>query len=254
MSRRRATGRSHRSTSLQRRVVQAGTVAVLASLAPELVTPVAGHGGSAMGTLGVALDPAVAVVAVTSVGLVAGLLAAGGRTPTTGGRLGAIDRAVGPLLVGLGGLALLVGLSHGVARAAGGLLLGGVAGVAVTKWGTCGYRTGVAVGAIGVHRSIEGVALGTLVVADAAIGAVAVVIVTGHAIVECLAVGGSATLEWSRAVGAVLGIQIAFLAGAGLSLFGLAGPSVTPTALVTAGVGIVLLVVGLAETAERGHG
>lgn len=201
---------------------------------------VAAHGSATAGDGIVPLPGALAVV--TLLGVSAGVVAAITRDP---GGPHLVGRAVGPLLVGIGGWAAVsVAISRPM-LGLGGTLIGIFGGVVFARRGHCGD---VATGAIAVHRFVEGVALAALSVTASAVGLVGLVVLTVHTVAECIAVGGQPDCSRSRAVGAVLVIAGAFVAGAGLGTVGLVA---VPTALRTGAIAIVgglLFTVGLVES------
>lgn len=114
----------------------------------------------------------------------------------------------------------------------------------------CGTHAGLTLGTISVHRLFEGVIIGTLYAADAAVGLVGAVVLAGHASLETAAVGGLYAGMQPRisVVGTVGLVQACYLVGtvAGLGVAVAVPPSARTFALaVMAGV---LLVVGAGET------
>lgn len=102
----------------------------------------------------------------------------------------------------------------------------------VTLWGLCG------------HRLLEGVAVGTLYAASAAVGAVGVAVIAGHTALETAAVGGLFGTRRRRVLVAVVYVQVAYLVGA---VAGTAGAVTVPDPVHDASVGLlagVLLLVG----------
>ena len=214
-----------------------------------LSTPAAAHGGTAAAT-GLSFPLVVA-------GIVLGSLLGGGVVLLAYGRLaGSPGRAALPVLVfGLGAAAVALAVTRAVAVALVGLAVGvGVVylarDAAITDCGTC---ADAAIGAVTLHRGIEGVVLATIYAADAALGVAGALVITGHAAAETAAVGSLyATAGRGYALAAVLVVQAGFVAGVA-SGWGIGG-SVSPTAEagLLALVGGVLLAVG-ARVGRRRH-
>jgi hypothetical protein len=223
----------------------AWTLTALAGLSAG-VAPVAAHGaGRTRDAAGV--DPWLVVAAVTAVGLVAGVVATGRRIRLSNGTR-RYDAVIGGLLAVVGVTAVLsVGFrqpSVGVV----GLVVGGVAGVLIATWGGCGLCADVTAGAVALHRFVEGVALAAVLAAGSSITLVGAVLVSGHAIAECLAVGGRSGVGPGRAVGGVVFVQAVFVLGAIAATAGLVPVTDVPRAWLVAIVGGILAALGIAET------
>jgi hypothetical protein len=209
-----------------------------------LSTPTAAHGEPAATT---GLSFPLVVGGVVLVSLLGGgfVLVAYGRLPWPVGRA-----ALPVLVVALGAAALALAVTRAAAVALLGLAVGvGVVslarGAGLTECGAC---ADAALGAVTLHRGLEGVVLATIYAADAALGLVGAVVVAGHAAAETATVGSLyATAGRRHALAAVLVVQAGFIVGvaAGQGV----GDAVSPT--VSAGllalVGGVLLAVGTRE-------
>jgi zinc transporter ZupT len=230
-------------SSITRRAVAAAALGV--ALLP---TPASAHGVSAAAT-GLAFPVVVAGVVLVS-------LLGGGVVLSAYGRLSwSPGRAALPVLVVALGVAAL---ALAVTQAAAATLVGLAAGVsvvyvardaAVTDCGTC---ADAALGAVTLHRGLEGVVLATIYAADAALGLVGALVVAGHAAAETAAVGSLYAPAGRRdALAAVLVVQTGFVGGvaAGWGIVG--GVSPTAEAGLLALVGGVLLAVGTRETRRR---
>lgn len=155
---------------------------------------------------------------------------------------------------------LLVALGVMLARAAVtesrqlGMAIGAI-GVLMALWmgsheGTLGRvePAEITLGAISVHRFVEGVALGALYDNGIVLGLVAAVVIAGHTAIESAAVGGLYNNLRYQAIGAVALIQIGYVVGA---LVGVGGTILVPQAVrigSTAMAGGILLGIGLHET------
>lgn len=209
-----------------------------------------------------------------------GTTAAGGDPVTLSVVLGL------PTLAGLGGGAIalqrlrtdrpgrprtLVGLVLGLALAALGLtaaasalwtdpwlgLAGGVVGVLALPLATGadratfrGCHADVAVGAVSLHRLLEGVAIGGLYAAGAAVGLLGALLVAGHTALESAVAGGvyAGTAPRRRAFGAIVVVQAGYVGG---TLAGIGAAGAVPGSVRTATialVGGVLLAVGTVAT------
>lgn len=224
-----------RSTILRTAAVVLGVVL--------LSTPAAGHGAAAVST---GLPFSLVVAGIVSVSLIGGglVLAAYGQLPPS-------TRAAVPLLVVALGLAAL---SFAVTRATAVTLVGSAAGVGVVYFGRnvavtdCGGCADAALGAVTLHRGLEGAVLATVYAADAALGLVGAVIVAGHAAAETAAVGSLyATAGRRHALAAVLVVQVGFVGGvaAGWGIVDGVSPAVETGLLAL--VGGILLTVGARE-------
>jgi hypothetical protein len=222
--------------------------AVVTLAAALLSTPAAAHGVTAAAT---GLPFPLVVVSVVVVSLLGG-----GLVLVTYGRLSwSTNRAVVPLLVFALGLAAL---ALAVTRATVVTLAGTAAGVgvvylardaAITDCGACADAT---LGAVTLHRGLEGVVLATVYAADAALGLVGAAVVAVHAAAETAAVGSlyAPAGRWD-ALAAVSVVQMGFVGGvvAGWGLVD--GVSPTAEAGLLALVGGVLLAVGTREARRR---
>jgi len=202
---------------------------------------------------GVGIAPVAVVAGVPTVGLLTGVGATLGSHDWGGQRVRS-HRIAGPLLVGLGLLAILPGLG----QLSTGTLLGSVAGMAsagaVRSLGSPQRCVGATVGTLGIHRVLEGAGIAALFAGDATVTTVAAIAVAAHACVESLVIGGHPQLSARQKRRSVLGVQAAFLAGVALQMlvFDTAGAG---TPWLSAALGGVLVVFGSAITrAERTGG
>ena len=214
-----------------------------------LSTPASAHGGTAVAT---GLPFPLVVAGVVLVGLFGGglVLGAYGRLPWSTGRA-----ALPVLVFALGATALALAVTRAAAATLVGLAVGlGVVYVArdaaITDCGTC---ADAALGAVTLHRGLEGVVLATVYAADAALGLVGAVVVAGHAAAETAAVGSLYAPAGRRyALAAVLVVQTGFVVGVAAGWGVADGVSPTAEAGLLALVGGVLLAVGTRE-ARRHH-
>jgi zinc transporter ZupT len=122
-------------------------------------------------------------------------------------------------------------------------------GSAITSCGACADAT---LGAVTVHRGLEGAVLATVYAADAALGLAGALLVAGHATAETAAVGSLyATAGRHHAVGAVLLVQVGFVAGVGVGWGVVDAVPAAVQAGLLALVGGVLLSVGVREARAR---
>ena len=212
----------------------------LASVA--LSTPVAAHG---VGTAAAGLDFPLVVAASVGASLFGGVLvlAVAGRWNVP------VRRLVHPLLVVLGGLSVALALDRVPASAVLGVTAGvGLAAVARRRTFTdCGSCADAALGAVTLHRGLEGVALATLYVADAALGVAGAAVLAVHAMAETAAIGSLYAPTRRYALGAISLLQVGFVGGvaAGWGLVD-AVPAALEAGLLAL-VGGVLLAVGARE-------
>jgi hypothetical protein len=207
-----------------------------------LSTPVAAHGvGTAAAGVGFPF------VVAASVGA---SLFGGGLVLVVAGRWTLpIRRIVSPVLVVLGGLSVALALDGGPVSAAFGVTAGvflaaAVRGRTLTDCDTC---ADAALGAVTLHRGLEGAALATLYAADAALGVAGAAVLAVHAMAETAAVGSLYASTYGYTVGAVCLLQIGFVVGVGA---GWGVVDAVPAALeagLLALVGGVLLAVGVRE-------
>ncbi len=210
------------------------------------VAPAAAHGTGGTGGGGIGLPSVLAVVVL--LGVLAGVLAAVGRgrsSTTVLSRL--VGRAVGPLLAGIGGTAAVSAILQQPTTGVGGAAIGLTAGVLVATRGGCGLCADVTVGAIAVHRLVEGITLAALSVAGSSLGVLAILVLAGHTVAECVAIGGRSELGQLRAIGAVLVVEAVFVLGAVLGTVGLVTAGTIPRLWVAAVVGGLLVALGIAE-------
>jgi len=216
-----------------------------------LATPAAAHGVTATAT---GLPFPLVVVGVVLVSLFGGGLVFVAynrvRRPSV-----PLHRAVVPLLVfALGGAALTLALTRSAATAVAGTLVGAsvvylARDAAVTDCGVC---ADAALGAVTLHRGLEGVVLATVYAADAALGLLGALVVAVHAAAETAAVGSLYIPAGRRyALGAVCLVQAGFVVGVGA---GWGVVEAVPTGVeagLLALVGGVLLAVGAREAYAR---
>jgi hypothetical protein len=155
------------------------------------------------------------------------------------------------LLLALGGIATVLAATERPAVAVGGAV-GGVAAVSVARGYSltdCGTCADAALGAVVLHRFVEGGVLATVYAANAAVGTAGAIVLAGHATAETAAVGSLyATTSRAHAVAAALLVQAGFVAGV---LGGVAVVGAVPTAVRVALLGFVggvLVTVGAYET------
>lgn len=167
------------------------------------------------------------------------------------------------LRVALGLLLGLLGMTLTMAAVMKGRALGiaiGVLGLLMVLWigrreGTGGMveHAEITLGAISVHRVVEGVALGALYNSGVVVGLVAAIGIASHTAIETAAVGGLYCKYRHKLIGAVILIQISYVVGA---LFGIGATLLVPPSLqirVTALVGGILLGIGVHETRHSIH-
>lgn len=231
---------------LTRRYIAAASL--VAGLLTVLPGTAAAHGSPTPGTA-VGLGPVATVTGVTVGGGLFGVGAVRRRFSVQSGFLSLVDRLVGPLLALLGLLA--------IATAVGNTVLPALAGAAVgcLVAGVFQYRAdkqacaGATVGAIGLHRFVEGLAIGALAAADTALGIASALLLAGHASAECIALGSHPALSRQRAVWSILAVQTAFAGGAVAGLVAL-DTVVVDLPWLVAGIGGVLMVFGTGLTLE----
>jgi hypothetical protein len=212
-----------------------------------LSTPATAHG---VVTAATGLPFPLVVAGVVLVSLLGGgvVLVAYGRLPrpTRG--------AVPSLVVFLGVAALALAVTRATAVTFVGLAAG-VGAVYVardTAITDCGACADAALGAVTLHRGLEGVVLATVYAADAAIGLAGAAVVAGHAAAETAAVGSLYASAGRRyALAAVLVVQAGFVLGVAVGWGVVDGVSPVAEAGLLALVGGVLLAVGTREARRR---
>lgn len=171
-----------------------------------------------------------------------------GRSKPAGSRASVV---VGSLLVVLGvsfvATAMTENLSLGIT--------GGAVGVLLALWAAGhdgrvnrGFHAELTIGAVSMHRLLEGVALGALYSSSTAVGLLGAVVIAGHAAVETAAVGGLSSQYQHHAVGAVGVVQVGYGVGV-LTGIGVA-TTVPPSVLIgsVALAGGILFGIGVNET------
>ncbi|MEF8806696.1 hypothetical protein [Natronomonas sp.] len=214
-----------------------------------LSMPASAHGVTAATT---GLSFPLVVAGIVFVSLLGGgvVLVAYGRVPWSTGR------ATLPVLVfALGAAALTLAVTRSAAATLVGLPVGvGIVYVArdaaITDCGTCADAT---LGAVTLHRGLEGVLLATVYTANAALGLVGALVVAGHAAAETAAVASLyATAGRRYALAAVVVIQMGFVVGVAAGWGVVIGVSPIAEAGLLALVGGVLLAVGI-RVGRRRH-
>lgn len=250
-TRRRPEDRRRAWSSVRRLFIRfgIGTAGLIVSSATA-----SAHGGGHSGT-------AAAFAVVLGLPILAGL--AGGaaaairyRTPR---RMALTDQdpsiVIALLLVGLGVASLLPAVIGHLWLA----VAGGTIGAAIALWfvggragsgDSCGNHAELTLGAISTHRLFEGIVVGTLYSAGAAVGLLGAVVLAGHTALETAAVGGlyATSSHRTRTAGAIVLVQAGYLVGA---IFGLGVTDAVPVSIRTIALAVVggaLLIVGVGET------
>jgi hypothetical protein len=243
---RRASDRRNRPTGAERMVSatvrRAVSTAALASTL--LVGTVAAHDQPTAASGGVLSVGSVVVLAV-GLSLLGGVAVA--RYVSASGRE-TLVRAVGVLLVVLGGSAVAVALTERTLVASVGAILGVAIAVGVARRRRLGGCADATFGAVLLHRALEGALLATAATTGLAFGLVGAVVFAGHAAAETCAVGGLYAAETRRrALLAVSAVQVVFVGGALVG--GLVLDAVPPSVrgFLFGVVGGVLLAVGVVE-------
>lgn len=224
-----------------------GSCGLLASSGTASAHGGVGHGG-----------PPVAIPAVLWVPIVTGLL--GGvvavryrARSTTVTERRRTSRVLALLLIVLAGIFAATALTSGPLLGA----VGGCIGALATLWIVerdrgkprgRGHHADLTLGGVCAHRFLEGVALGALYVASAAIGVIGVAVIAGHAALETAAIGGLYAPSRLRAFAAIALVQIGYPVGA---LAGIGVGASIPASVQVAMIGLVagvLLVAGVVET------
>lgn len=192
---------------------------------------------------------------VVGLPVVAGL--AGGAVALGRGRhersiaTGHVGRPFGFLLVALGATLVVSALPSspvlGVAGATGGFC---AALVVTHRDALVGHRCSPAdltVGAVSLHRILEGLALGALYAGGMVAGLAGAVVVAGHAALETAAVGGLYGSYRRRSVIGVALVQVGYVVGAGV---GFASSTAVPPSIqagIAAVAGGFVLGIGVSE-------
>ena len=189
-------------------------------------------------------------------GLIGGVLAVRYRSrnrPESTDRLSHI--LIGLLIVGLGVVSFLSAVVGHVWLSAAGVTVGVATALRFENRETasgadCGNHAELTFGAISIHRLLEGIVLGTLYTAGAAVGLVGALVLAGHAALETAAVGGLYPTAQRRiwVLGAIGLVQAGYVVGAVISLGVVGAVPVSARTFVLAVVGGLLLVVGIGET------
>jgi hypothetical protein len=229
-----------------RPIARRTAVATLA--AASLSTPAAAHGVTAAAT---GLPFPLVVVSVVGVSLLGG-----GLVLVACGRLSwSTNRAVVPLLVfALGAAALALAVTRATVVA----FVGTAAGVGIVYLvrdapiTDCGACADAALGAVTLHRGLEGVVLATVYAADAALGLFGAGVLAIHATAETAAVGSLYAGTGRRhALAAVCLVQAGFVGGVAAGWGVVDGVPPVAQAGLLALVGGVLLAVGTREARRR---
>jgi hypothetical protein len=208
--------------------------------------PAAAHGASSTGGDVLVTLPAVVAGSV-------GVSVAGGGLAVRVFGDHRFRTVVSLLFLLLGGLAVGLALDGNVI----GVGLGGLAAAGWLALAARRSRTGhgshddVALGAVTLHRGLEGVVLATVYAADAALGLLGAGVLTAHAAAETAAVGSLYGTDRYVAFGAVAFVQLGFVLGVGAGWFAIDAVPPIARSGVLALVGICLFVVGARETSHH---
>jgi hypothetical protein len=211
-----------------------------------LSTPAVAHGTAATAAgLGF---PAVVAASVGASLLGGGLvLAVVDRLPRSRGAVSLLFLTLGGLSVALALDGASVGAGLGVAAGVGVVAL--ARGHALTDCGVC---ADAALGAVTLHRGLEGVVLATVYAADAALGLLGAAVLAAHAAAETAAVGSLYAAAGRRyALAAVCLLQVGFVVGVAVGWGVVDAISPAAEAGLLALVGGVLLAVGAREGYTR---
>lgn len=205
-------------------------------------TPAAAH--ELTDTVGGLVFP---VIVVTS--MCASLLGGGAVLATADlpGPSAGLARLVPALSLGLGGV--LIALALG--RAPVSVIIGAFAGVGIVTQARgrgraltdCGACADAAIGAVTLHRVLEGAGLATLYAADAALGLIGAGLLTVHAVAETVLVGSLYAATRRHVLGAVCLLQAGFGVGivVGWAIIG-AVPAIVEAGLFGLGGGVLVAV------------
>lgn len=210
------------------------------------VDPAAAHGAAQTGGTTIPV-PTIAVL-ITVFSAAAGLVAIVARSRFR--LLTAVpyaDRVIGFLFIGIGAAASVSILLREPAIALGGGSIGLLGGIILTSYTPGNARPELAVGAIAIHRLIEGSTLAAIAVTGRAISIVGVAVLALHAVLECISIGLYSKFTHLQALGAVLAITVGFTLGLGIGTIGLAAIGAPMKEWVVATVAGLLIVFGTAE-------
>lgn len=228
------------------------TVFGIMTVVPSVVSA---HGGEPGASGGIISAPLL-IVGAAAIGTVFGLAAILVDTDREwSGAHNSVGGLIGIILVVLGLLFARAAIHHSWLLAAICLLGGGFCGFVLYRQSVrCsltvideGPVLVVTMGILG-HRLFEGLTLGVSVLVDSSFGLIGAAVITGHATLETVGLGGYiSSRDHLVAATAVVAVQAAFLLGAGLAMYtSLAAPLWLESA-VSGVVGGVLLIFGIRE-------
>jgi zinc transporter ZupT len=179
------------------------------------------HGASTATVFGVSVSFSVVLGASATIGSLGGVAALAFRSRETDPWFGDswCIGVVGLALVSLAVLLAYPGLRARPLVSVGGILIGGIAGLALSASidnQSIVAEANVAFGVLAIHHVLEGVALAATYATGSRIGLVAAAILTLHTIVETAVVGGvyTAADRVSRGLLAILVMQVGYVGAA----------------------------------------
>lgn len=157
------------------------------------------------------------------------------------------EKLVGALFVGIG---LTAASSVMLKQLVVGLIAGGIGvliGIILATQHSCSTRPKTAIGSITIHRFIEGSALAALSIAGQTVSTIGIIVLTIHAVVECISIGIYPKITRIQAIESIFIITFSFAFGFGVGILGLTATETILTEWVIATVGGLLFALGISE-------
>jgi hypothetical protein len=210
------------------------------------VVPVAAHGTPQANGMAVSLP--IVIVVVTTISAATGFItvAIRNRFPENA-ELPQINRIIGVLFITIGAATSISILLQEPVVAISGGVLGIISGIVLTAYEVVDSRPKLVVGAITVHRLVEGSTLAALSAAGDAIGVVSVIVLILNTVFECISIGLYPRFARSQALGAILIVTAGFVVGLSIGTVGLTAVTTTTTQWIIASVAGLLIIFGTEE-------
>ena len=210
------------------------------------VIPVTGHGVERTTTSGINII--VGVVFVSLLSLLAGFVAMFISSHIKGViRDWSVNWVVGILLVTVGAMAGRSAVADQLTTGVGGVFVGVGIGIVAISYGSCGLCAEVTIGAIAIHRAVEGLVIAALAVAGTTISVLGILILSGHTIAESIAIGLNSNLERRQIIVAISSINMVFVLATTIGASNLITNSMIPTDWIVAITAGILISLGVSE-------
>lgn len=209
------------------------------------VMPVAAHGAGRTGTSGI--NVIIGVVFVSFISVLVGIAAIFTKYRYKISYSWVSNLLVGVLLIGIGATTARWIIVDQVFIGFVGIILGTGIGVVTISKRNCIICAEATVGAITVHRLVEGLVIVGLSTSETTISVIGILILAWHTAAESVAIGLSPSLEKRQAINSIIMINVVFVIATITGASGLVTASIIPTDWIVAITAGLLISLGFSE-------